>query len=352
MAHPYSDLSARAFWRSGVAQADKAVLADLYRPSFEITHDTAVATAGSCFAQHIGTSLRRAGCTVLDAEPVPPEVVSHVAQRYGYGLFSGRYGNIYTSRQMLQLLQDAATGTVDACFAWEKDGRFFDAFRPTVEPDGLASVDEVLLHREYHLERTAQMLRQADVFVFTLGLTETWVDRRTGRAFGLCPGVAAGQFDADAHVLFNLRYGDVLADLKAIHALLQRFRPGMKLLLTVSPVPLTATASGDHVLSANTWSKATLRSAAGDFVADTPGTAYFPSFEIITSHATGGPWFEDNLRAVRPDGVARVMSIFLAAHGLTGGAPGTGPRPDAADNDDDDPDDPVCDELLLQAFSK
>ena len=33
-------------------------------------------------------------------------------QRYGYGLYSARYGNIYTSAQLLQLAEDAFAGDV------------------------------------------------------------------------------------------------------------------------------------------------------------------------------------------------------------------------------------------------
>ena len=120
------------------------------------------------------------------------------------------------------------------------------------------------------------------------------------------------------------------------------------MLVTVSPVPLTATASGQHVLTATSGSKATLRAAAGEFVADTPGTDYFPSYELVTNPAAGGPWFAPNLRSVTDEGVARVMQVFLSSHGLAPVA--AVPAPAAPDEDDDDADDLVCDELLLDAF--
>ena len=120
----------------------------------------------------------------------------------------------------------------------------------------------------------------------------------SGTVFPVCPGVAGGRFDPAVHRLRQFRYGEVTDDLQAVRTLLQRFNPAMSMILTVSPVPLTATATGDHVLAATAQAKATLRAAAGDFAADTDGVDYFPSFELVTSHATGGPWFEPNLRAV------------------------------------------------------
>lgn len=346
--HPYAGGPDWAFWRSGVVEGGGRGLDDLFVPTVPITSDTPIATAGSCFAQHIGRWLRRSGVNVLDAEPVPGIMSDAVATRFGYRLFSGRYGNIYTARQLVQLLDDVITGHVDPRFVWSgPKGGYVDAFRPTVEPEGIDTVQEVLLHRDYHLERTAQMLRMAEVFVFTLGLTEAWMDRATGRVFPVCPGVAGGRFDPSEHAMQMFRYGEVTEDLHAILARLRRFNPAIRMILTVSPVPLTATASDDHVLTASTGAKATLRAAAGDFASDTSGVDYFPSYELVTSHATGGPWFEPNLRSVSEAGVTMVMSRFLAAHGLI--AEAETPRADDPDLDEDADENIHCDELLLQA---
>ncbi|WP_165611772.1 GSCFA domain-containing protein [Cognatiyoonia koreensis] len=349
MSHPYRDLPTRAFWRTAVTDADRTQFPGLYAPRFGIDPTTRVATAGSCFAQHIGTYLRAAGCKVLDCEKAPRGMTEKTAKRFGYGLFSARYGNVYTARQMRQLLQDAVAPDPSKDHVWPLGDRFVDAFRPTVEPEGLDSVEEVLLHRRHHLLRLGNMLKKTDVFVFTLGLTETWEDVQTGRVFPLSPGVAGGTFDPDRHRFYNQTHADVLADLAQIRDLLRQFNPAMELLLTVSPVPLTATATPEHVLSATTYSKATLRSAAGAFVAATDDVDYFPSYEIITAPASGGPWFAPNMRSVSAEGVEKVMGIFLAAHGLFDPAP---PDESTPDDDPDEDDDLVCDELLLQAFAK
>ncbi len=351
MSHPYESLPTRAFWRTAVADEDRSVFPHLYEPRLTLLPTTGVATAGSCFAQHIGRRLRLSGCHVLDAEPAPDTMNEAVAQAFGYSLFSGRTGNIYTSRQLRQFLTDVTENYVDARYVWKKGSAFIDALRPTVEPEGLSSPEEVLLHRRYHLERTAQMLRNADLFVFTLGLTECWEDRQTGRIFPLCPGVAGGTFDPEQHAFRNLRYPDVLQDLIAVRELLHGFNPAMQMLITVSPVPLTATVSGDHVMTATTASKAILRAAADEFVKTTNGTDYFPSFEIITQPASGGPWFEANMRSVSAAGVDKVMGIFLAAHGLVV-APPSAPKTVSQPDDNAEADDVVCDEILLDEFSR
>lgn len=345
MTHPYSDLPARAFWRSGVAGADPLAPQGLYAPKFPLGPDAAIATAGSCFAQHVGRALREAGAQVLDAEPVPPGCPPAVARAYGYGIYSARYGNIYTTRQLVQLLQDAESGRAEE--VWERDGRFYDPLRPTIEPNGFASADEVLALRRAHLAAVRGLFAATTHFVFTLGLTECWQDAETGRVWPTCPGVVAGRFDAGRHRFVNLRLGDIRQDLEQARALLQHMRPGMRMILTVSPVPLTATASGGHVLAASTRSKAVLRAAADEFAADHEDVDYFPSYEIVTNPAARGRFFQPNLREVTPQGVRVVMRSFLAAHGLAEAAV---PRP--VETSDSAAEDVICEEILLEAFRK
>jgi len=346
--HPYRDLPSRAFWRRAVAKADRTQFPGLYQPKVAITPTTRVATAGSCFAQHIGNYLGLAGCNVLQAEPAPRGMSDQVASHFGYGTYSARYGNIYSPRQLRQLLEDVIADHADPELVWAKDDGFVDAMRPAIEPHGLRTIAEVLLHRRAHLARVRQMLPRTDVFIFTLGLTECWLDRETSRAFPTCPGVVAGTFDPDKHAFHNFTHAEITDDLTAIHALLRRFNPEMSMLLTVSPVPLTATATDAHVLAATTYSKSVLRAAAGEFTAQRTGADYFPSYEIVTAPASGGPWFAPNMRSVTTEGVEKVMAIFLSAHGLL-----ELDAPDAApDTFDEGEDDLVCEDLLLQAFAK
>lgn len=316
MTSPYSDLPDGAYWRTGVAETNKTLWPDVFHPKFTISANTAIATAGSCFAQHIGRTLNAQGLPVLDAEPAPDTLSVEDAKRLSYGIYSARYGNIYTPRQLRDLLSDAAEGRVHEDLFWENDGRFFDALRPGIDPDGFDSLPAAMDQRHRHLEHVGQMVLDTDIFVFTLGLTEAWMDDRAGRVMALAPGVIAGHYDADRYRFHNFTFDELLDDLEAIFNALKAIRPDIKLLLTVSPVPLTATASGDHVLAATTYSKSTLRAAAGEMSQIYSAVDYFPSYELVTTWAQDIPAFEDNLRSVTPDMVNRVMSVFLAAHGI------------------------------------
>jgi hypothetical protein len=346
MPSPYDGLPDTAFWRTGVAGADPTAPKGLWKPKFAVEPGMAIATAGSCFAQHLRAPFAAAGLGVLDAEPAPPGLTGDDARRFGYGLFSARCGNIYTVRQLLQLSRDAARGAVDPADVWIRDGRFVDALRPAVEPGGLAAVEEVLEHRRHHLLRVADLFAAADVVVFTLGLTEAWIGA-SGRVYPTAPGTIAAPRDGVEIRFHNFRVAEILADLAALHDELRLFSPGVRLLLTVSPVPLTATASGAHVLAASTASKAALRAAAGEFAADNPDVDYFPSYEIITNPAARGAFYDANLRTVTASGVAAAMRAFLAAQGL-GVAAASAPNAVAAD--EDFADDVICEDALLEAF--
>jgi hypothetical protein len=313
---PYSDLPPSAYWRTGVVEADKTLWPDVFTPKFQITAETAIATAGSCFAQHIGRTLKGQGMTVLDAEPAPKNLNDEDAKRLSYGIYSARYGNIYTPRQLRELLDDVAQDKVHEDLFWQKGDRFFDALRPGVEPDGFESLSMAMKQRHTHLACVRQLLSETDIFVFTLGLTEAWMDDTAGRVMALAPGVIAGDYDPARYRFHNFTFDELVDDLDAIYSALKTINLDIKLLLTVSPVPLTATASGDHILAATTYSKAVLRAVAGEISDTYDAIDYFPSYELVTTWAQDIPAFEANLRSVTPQMVDRVMSVFLRAHNI------------------------------------
>lgn len=336
MKNPYESLPPKSFWRSGTVLAEGSpVLEDVYRKRFEIGPATRIATAGSCFAQHIGRELRSRGFSYVDAEPAPAFLPEDRWAAFGYGLYSCRYGNIYTVAQLRQLLQRAFGAEAAALGAapsarsqsevWRMGERFADPLRPTIEAGGFASPDEVAAARQAHLRAVRRMVQECDVFTFTLGLTEAWCSRDDGTVYPVCPGTAAGEFSADRYVFKNFSFGEIFDDLRRCITFLRSVNPTIRILLTVSPVPLTATASDSHVLVATTYSKAVLRAVAGEIYNTFDFVDYFPSFELVTTHIFGHEAFEANRRSVRRETVAFVMEHFFREHG-GGAAPAASAR--------------------------
>lgn len=312
MTNPYKIKPERAFWRTSVGSRHYADLTDLWHP-MPLRKTDKIATAGSCFAQHIGNNLAVRGAAFMDMETAPPVFSSTAAARkWGYGVFSCRYGNVYTTRQLLQLFDEVHGTRTPVEQVWEKEGRFYDSLRPSVDPVGQDSAETVLALRSQHLAAVRKMFAELDVFVFTMGLTEGWENAEDGTIFAVAPGTLAGTYDAKRHVFRNLRAAEVRADLLAFWERLRTVNPGARMLLTVSPVPLAATATDNHVLVATTYSKSVLRAVAGELAEDVADIHYFPSYEIISSHPGRGMFFEPDLRNVNSFGVDFVMRHFFS----------------------------------------
>lgn len=362
---PYAGLPPERFWKSGVAEQSPLAYAGLYRKRFAIGRKTRVATAGSCFAQHIARYLRAGGFSVLDVEPPPRGLPEERARAYGFSLYSARYGNIYLPRQLLQLAREAEGRFAPQAAIWEKDGRYYDALRPSVEPGGLASAAEVVALRQDHLRQVAMLLRAAEVFVFTFGLTEGWVHRASGTVYPTAPGTIAGRYDPEIFAFKNFTFEEVLGDFRDFRELVRAINPRVRFLLTVSPVPLTATASDQHVLPATMYSKSVLRAVAGQLYQEHEDIDYFPAYEIVAGHPSRGFFYDANLRTVAEAGVETVMRVFFAEHAATGAAqqeaavdgaprqarrrPGAAARARRAEARRERE---VCEEALLEAFAE
>lgn len=311
MPHPYSGLPAHQFWRRAVANIEPFLLDPVVSTRFVIGHQERVATAGSCFAQHIARRLASSGLNYFVAETgehLPPEARPEA----NYGVFSARFGNIYTTRQLLQLFEECFEGRQCEEPAWmREDGRWADPLRAQVEPSGFGSAEEVAGDRVRHLEAVRRMFRECDVFVFTLGLTEAWRSRADGTVFSVAPGVSGGRFDPDRHEFVNFGAEEVIADLCGFLARLKSVNPGVRVLLTVSPVPLIATYEPRHVLVSNCASKSTLRVAAETAWRRFDWVDYFPSYEIITGNFNDSAYYDPDYRGVNAQGVDHAMRCFM-----------------------------------------
>lgn len=322
-AHPYAGLPDHRFWRRSVPDVVPFKLDPVVATRFSISSSDAVATAGSCFAQHISARLTSLGFNYLVTEDGANRSSSVRASNH-YGVFSARYGNLYTTRQLLQLFQEAygLRNPIDS--VWRRaDGRFVDALRPQVESAGYHSAEAVLADRAAHLAAVRRTFEECAVFVFTLGLTEGWRSTADGTVFPLAPGVSGGNYDTTRHEFINFDTDAVSRDLQKFLEQLKSVNPQVKVLLTVSPVPLIATFEPRHVLVSNTYSKAVLRVAAESALRTFDWVDYFPSFEIITGNFNDSTYYESDYRSINALGVDHAMRCFTRhyAKGLASNVP-------------------------------
>ena len=356
--HPYKDLDESKFWATAVANKNFLEISGLWAPKFQISPHDRVTTFGSCFAQHIGRSFAQRGFNWMDMEPAPEQLSEASRKKFNYGVFSARTGNIYTTSLFRQWTEWALGEKTPPDEVWEKDGRYYDPFRPNIEPNGFKSVEELARTRARTIQAFRDAVTTTDILVFTLGLTESWFNEPFGYEYPMCPGTVAGEFREAEHTFVNQKFGFILDNLKTTLKKIRSENPKLRVLLTVSPVPLTATKSKNHVLVATMESKSILRAVAGQLCQGQSYIDYFPSYEIINSPVFRGAFFDANQRTVSSAGVQHVMNLFfkdLDASGLQqsggrkqpSGNPASAARPRNTEADDDDV---VCEEALLAAF--
>ena len=261
-----------------------------------------IASAGSCFGQRIAERLPALGLNCMVAEPAGAP-------------FSARWGTIYSVRHLQQLLERALGRFVPLERAWETSaGRFVDPFRPSIEPDGFATVDELEDDRRSHLAAVRRLFTELDLFVFTLGLTEYWSDARDGAVFPACPGRGRGVFDASKYVFGNLDVAQTCAALSGFLTTLRDINASARVILTVSPVPIAATMEPMHVVRASLLAKSTLKVAAESVAALHEYVDYFASYDLVTANLGAEKLFVADGRHVTDAVADRVTRLFGATY--------------------------------------
>ncbi|MFT4849104.1 MAG: hypothetical protein ACI83B_001642 [Sediminicola sp.] len=354
--NPYEKLPQKAFWKLAVANKSMFDISDLWEPKFDIKPNDKVTTFGSCFAQHIGNALRDRGFNWLITETAPQGCSDELAKKYNYGIFTARTGNIYTTSLLKQWTEWALGKKTIPEEVWEKGGRYYDPFRPRIEPEGFESIKELRMSQSQTIKSFKHSIEQSDYFVFTLGLTESWFNKDLGFEYPMCPGTVAGEFDEKKHQFKNQQFEQIRINLTETIALIRVLNPKLKFILTVSPVPLTATKSEKHVAVATMASKSVLRAVADQLATNRVDVDYFPSYEIINSPVFKGVFFEPNQRSVNPYGVSFVMdNFFKCLVGKFGGSKSKTKTEQVKStkidvSKDDDFIDPACEEEFLAAF--
>ena len=135
-----------------------------------------------------------------------------------------------------------------------------------------------------HRTHSRRALKQAQVFILTLGLTEIWEDKKDGSVICLPSGPYVKEGGDMSRYRFRVsRYNENLENLERIHAIMAKHNPKCQILVTVSPVHLFATFREDaDVITASCNSKSTLRSVTDEFTARHENVFYFPAFEMAT----------------------------------------------------------------------
>lgn len=277
-------------------------------PSFEIAEKDTIFTIGSCFARNVEKALQKAGKTVVSADldlgPIGDEQGS-------VSTYFNKY-SIHSVYNELKWALERETFPGKEILYPLDDGRFCDPQLGLPILDH--PIDEVLEFRHAYLDAMAKVA-EADVVIVTLGYVETWYDTKLDLYLNIAPPAAICKKDPERFEFRVLSYTDVLNALNDLHALLLKHRTKpLKMLVTVSPVPLLATFRPMDVLVANSYSKAVQRAAIDEFTMGKDGVDYFPSYEFVALSDPNYAFGKKDYRHVSREIVERIMDTVLSRY--------------------------------------
>ncbi|MBO9669759.1 MAG: GSCFA domain-containing protein [Sphingobium sp.] len=257
------------------------------RPSFQIVRGDLIFTIGSCFARNVEQHLLLEGFNVAVSQFEGLTKAENVRVK-------SNTLNKFVAHSILNELQWALDP--ETPFPWDsivqiKEDRYLDM---QLAAGLLPASKETMFGMRRAVLNYMRMIKDARVIFITLGLAEAWFDREFGIYMNTLPLKAVidrypGRFEF--HVL---EYGEIVQALRQILSLLDTYgHPDFRLILSVSPVALSATFTERDALIANTYSKSVQRAAAEVISREHPRVDYYPSFESITLSERSVAWRDD-----------------------------------------------------------
>lgn len=277
-------------------------------PRPELSRDDRFFLMGSCFAEEIRLALVQ---NLGEAAVVPDyrQVRFDRAHAQVDELPGRNHLNTYNAWSVLQEVERIlGLWTPGPDDYWTVKGRLQCPYRRLVFADTPETFQAVSAGLDAALR---DGFARADHFIFTFGMTEIFVNRATGKVANQKPDYFAGggRAETDFH---QASFAENLAAMERIVDLITAEKPKALIYVTVSPVPLQRTFSGQDVVVANTMSKSTLRAALGQLAATRQNVRYFPSYELVLS--AGAEAWEADGRHVRRPLVETITAGFVASH--------------------------------------
>jgi hypothetical protein len=284
------------------------------RPKFTISARDKVFAMGSCFAREVEDALAALGVDVptrcdglfdRDLMRAPNAAAGQRPRAY-----LNRYNSMSLRDEIRHLLGlDPALEQGLLTYPLEQgataDLHYTQALPQT---NAIGTVERRRIVREHLGPR----LRACRVVVLTLGMAECWFDRAAGRYLNNTPGPRVMATYGGQLEVHMTRFAQHLEALEQAHAtLVAALGDDLRIVATVSPVPLELSFQDRDVVATNLYSKSMLRAVAEEFAAGHDNVDYFPSYEFVSVAAPETAWAWD-YRHVKPNLVAHIMKAFRA----------------------------------------
>lgn len=209
-------------------------------PKF-LNKTTSFFTMGSCFARNLSKSLRESG---------------------------------YASKHM-EISEYINTTFANRVFVdWLSDAPIDDAVRDRILE---------LLPPDASKESTLQAIGNSDVFILTLGVAAAFFDRGTGDFVLPRPSALNSRALAEKYLYRTASVQENVDNVLYLINFIRSISPDIKVIVTVSPVPLLASFEHESTVQADCLSKSTMRLVAHEVVNNSKleNILYWPSFEVF-----------------------------------------------------------------------
>ncbi len=259
------------------------------RPGFHLEPGEAIFTVGSCFARNIEIGLETRGFdiptrSIFNADPEFRLLGRNVLNNYGTP-------SIFNEISWAIDPNSSFSETDGFCELYPE--KFVDLhLNHAIPPASL----EIVRRRRVAIDAVYKEILRCRIIILTLGLVEVWFDTKAGKYINTTPRRMMVRREPDRFQLHVLNYPETASFLARTFTLIaERCRQDVKVLLTVSPVPLTSTHREIDVMMANTYSKSVLRAACEEMASSFDFIDYYPSFESIVLSERSAAWQEDQV---------------------------------------------------------
>jgi GSCFA family len=275
-------------------------------PKFKLRSKDKFYAIGSCFARGLEYALVRRQVVVESAAPEFARLQPVNEDVSGLG-FTNKYNTFSILNELRWALDPDAVFPVESIVQVTKSTWSDPHTTPTLE---LVGFDETLKRRSL-MQTVTKRIINCRALIITLGLAEVWRDLQTDVYINRTPLFKS---HPDRYEFHLTGFAENWNNLEAIHALLSRYgHPDLRIVVTVSPVPLMTTFSTMDVVVANTYAKSLLRAVAQEWAAAHDNVDYFPSYEIVQNSDRAATW-EADLRHVTGGGTEHIMKLFLQSY--------------------------------------
>jgi len=153
-----------------------------------------------------------------------------------------------------------------------------------------ADIDDVvrqrfaeLLPSDWRKEDTVACIKRSNVFILTLGVAPAFFDRETGAFVLPRPSALNSRALAEKYKFRTASVQENVDNVLYLIDFVRSISPGIKVIVTVSPVPLLTSFEYESVVQADCLSKSTMRLVAHEVVnnANLQDIWYWPSFEVF-----------------------------------------------------------------------